>query len=461
MDTLIMENFRCFAGRWEIPLAPLTLLVGENSSGKTSFLAAVRAAWDAVQEPMVGRLPVNEVPFKLGAFDQLVYDPPESKSDKPTWFSLGTTLPAHAVGARQRALPGMEPPRIGSISVEKRFIGREGVPAENETVVRGTESLSGQTARLIVGSDEDSFRLQLTFGRDSWERHDPRVYYGLRRWGRLIDRGLDDEGVWPGLPANLVDIAGILASNVSRVAPEGTRPYAFGPVRSNPERTYDPLRADLEDEGQRAALRLAEAFTRARLDDGLIHRLESFGNESGMFDSIDVRLFGGRADPFQVNFSVRDAVRNLVDLGYGVSQVLPILVELLLPSDQSLRRGGRTHTYLIQQPEVHLHPRAQAALASLFSKLSNQHRQILVETHSDYIIDRIRMDVRDGLGAAPSDVSLLFFEPTGKGTKIHRLRFTNAGDVVGVGPDGEDTDVPEGYRSFFLRESYRSAFGPD
>ena len=42
MDTLILEDFRCFAGRNEVPIRPLTLLVGENSTGKTSFLAAAR-----------------------------------------------------------------------------------------------------------------------------------------------------------------------------------------------------------------------------------------------------------------------------------------------------------------------------------------------------------------------------------------------------------------------------------
>ena len=46
MDTLILEDFRCFSGRHEVPIRPLTLLVGENSTGKTSFLAAVRAAHD-------------------------------------------------------------------------------------------------------------------------------------------------------------------------------------------------------------------------------------------------------------------------------------------------------------------------------------------------------------------------------------------------------------------------------
>src|SRR5438105_7881207 len=69
LETLILENFRCFGERQEIPLAPLTVLVGENSSGKSAFLAATRLAWDLGN----GRrfLDFNEDPFNLGAYDQI------------------------------------------------------------------------------------------------------------------------------------------------------------------------------------------------------------------------------------------------------------------------------------------------------------------------------------------------------------------------------------------------------
>ena len=55
--------------------------------------------------------------------------------------------------------------------------------------------------------------------------------------------------------------------------------------------------------------------------------------------------------------------------------------------------------FLLQQPEVHLHPSAQAALGSLFCQVAAAGKQLIVETHSDHVIDRIRMDVRDGTSA--------------------------------------------------------------
>ena len=68
METLILEDFRCFAGRNEVPIRPLTLLVGENSTGKTSFLAAARVAHDLFFRAVPD---FNEDPFRLGSYDQI------------------------------------------------------------------------------------------------------------------------------------------------------------------------------------------------------------------------------------------------------------------------------------------------------------------------------------------------------------------------------------------------------
>jgi predicted ATP-binding protein involved in virulence len=67
MNRISFENVRCFFSAQSAPLRPLTLLVGENSSGKSTFLALVRLAWDLCQGISV--LDLNEAPFPLGAYD--------------------------------------------------------------------------------------------------------------------------------------------------------------------------------------------------------------------------------------------------------------------------------------------------------------------------------------------------------------------------------------------------------
>lgn len=103
---------------------------------------------------------------------------------------------------------------------------------------------------------------------------------------------------------------------------------------------------------------------------------------------------------------------------------------------------------MLQQPEAHLHPQAQAALGTLFCNVAAGGRQLVIETHSDYIIDRVRMDVRDGTtDLKPEDVSILYFEPGDLAVKIHSIRIDKAGNVL---------DAPPGYRQFFTDEMMRS-----
>ena len=90
----------------------------------------------------------------------------------------------------------------------------------------------------------------------------------------------------------------------------------------------------------------------------------------------------------------------------------------------------------------------QAALGSLFCNVANGQRQLVIETHSDHLLDRVRMDVRDGTSRLkPEDVSILYFERRDLDVHIHSLRLDEEGNVLGA---------PAGYRNFFLEETARS-----
>jgi predicted ATPase len=101
---------------------------------------------------------------------------------------------------------------------------------------------------------------------------------------------------------------------------------------------------------------------------------------------------------------------------------------------------------LLQQPEVHLHPRAQAALGALFAQLAAKgHRSMIVETHSDYLIDRVRQDVAAGK-ISPKIVALLYLHREGLEKKCHLIELDRLGNLI---------DPPDYYRSFFLEEEWR------
>lgn len=167
--------------------------------------------------------------------------------------------------------------------------------------------------------------------------------------------------------------------------------------------------------------------------------LSAFGRESGMFSDIRVRRLGKHmSDPFQMQVKARSGTpANIMDVGYGVSQSLPILVDI---------NSHRDSLFLLQQPEVHLHPRAQAELATVFAdSVRNNGNNFMIETHSDHIVDRMRILVR--LGKIPAeDVSILYFEPVKNAVQIHNIELDS---------DGNLDNPPPGYRDFFLRESDR------
>ena len=171
-------------------------------------------------------------------------------------------------------------------------------------------------------------------------------------------------------------------------------PFASAPIRSSPSRTSDPTRPSPDPEGAYiptyfASVHFQDKSGWLQLKD----KLEHFGHQSGLFDEIAVKQLGEmEGGPFQLQIRKvgkhkAGPKRNLIDVGYGVSQALPVLAELFRPDASPM--------LLFQQPEVHLHPSAQAALGSLFCETAVSGRQLIIETHSDYIIDRVLLDIRD------------------------------------------------------------------
>jgi hypothetical protein len=213
--------------------------------------------------------------------------------------------------------------------------------------------------------------------------------------------------------------------------------FAFAPIRSSPRRTYDPVSTTPQPEGTHTPMFLALLAKSSPTEWSKFRNvLRSFGVHSGLFEQIEIIRKGRKdSDPFQVGIQMGGNLVNLVDVGYGVSQVLPILVE-------TLQRIGKDQTFLLQQPEVHLHPRAQAELGTFFAHQATRGSRFMVETHSDFLVDRVRMEVRNGT-IKPGHVSLLYFERSESGAAIHPLELDAHGNIV---------NPPDGYRQFFLDE---------
>lgn len=419
---IIIENVRSFCERHTIPLRPLTILVGENSTGKTSFLAMLAQVLQS-QFPTT-RPTFNDPPFDLGTFDSIATYK-GGRYGRADYFCIGVNENG---GANER-------------NVVATYKSHRGQPQLTHV------SAAGAAGRISIELDPETHRAQLSISAKGTD-------------AKALD--IDLKRVFPGdadLPAEFLFRAAFfeLTQKESKVTKLGTLPstimelsklvsvrrppvLALAPVRTKPRRTYDQFSDDFDPEGDHipvvlARLREDESDSdteRPRLEEALTE----FGEMSGLFDRLSARHLGTRpTDPFQLLVAMGGPPANLLDVGYGVSQTLPIIVQSILAA-----RHGKL---LLQQPEVHLHPRAQAALGSFFARLvAKDKKEFIIETHSDYLLDRIRVEVAHGTLRA-SDVLILFFERQHIETQVHEIQVDDQGNIIGA---------PPSYREFFLEE---------
>ena len=446
MNEISIENFRCFHQEQTARLAPLTLLVGENSTGKTSFLAMIRALWEFAYSYRVPDF--KEDPYDLGSFDEIAHHR-GGRGGRANTFKAGFQSDS-LHGERKtdsrstlRFDTAFGSMGTASVPVQRRF-SRGDAWAEQHLE-------SNQPHVLRVGNSRGSWEIQVPV--PVRELLSQRFLPPLEAFLGVMGRGtgeLEDKQFTPrdGSPApEPEDIESIISAVNIEYRPS---PFASAPVRSKPRRTYDPARPTRDPEGDYVPMYLADLYFRDKQAwAALKSRLEQFGKSSGLFEEISIRPLGKKdSEPFQVQVKKPGASlrghkgpwRNLIDVGYGVNQALPLITELLRPDAPPL--------FLLQQPEVHLHPSAQAALGSLFCHVAGPERQLVVETHSDHLINRVRMDVRDGeTDLKPEDVSILFFQREDLDVRIHSLRIDDDGNILGA---------PDSYGQFFMDETTRS-----
>lgn len=438
ISRLLLENVRCFAGCNVVPIRPLTLLIGENSSGKTSLLTALGAyIGEKLSFPFSPDF--NTPPFQLGRFEDIVT---HTSGEQEDFFSIGIEV-----------TPGGYPGFKFPLQMISRF--------RNDNGRAVLETFAFHAPRVILGvmQEEGRWMLIRRFSRDEQSelKHglddlaDPAflarrslhrtelivpmevfrtvplegaIYYLLHEKGKRNPKYQD---------VVLRDLRFPL-----RIPPaqseKSPRSYHLAPIRAMPQRTYESYGELITPEGGHVPFVIER---QSRLGSQLIKSLRRFGKASGLFSGVSVRRFGEpRGSRFVINMRVGGFARNILDVGYGVAQVLPPVVDSLrLPNGSFIT---------LQQPEVHLHPRAQAELGSFFCALvANDHKTFLIETHSDYLVDRIRTEVRKG--RLSHDAVVICFLELKKGVAvIHNVL---------VGPDGSLVDPPQSYSEFFIEEA--------
>ena len=165
--------------------------------------------------------------------------------------------------------------------------------------------------------------------------------------------------------------------------------------------------------------------------DKKIVALKSMLGDLGLVDDVASKRFEGGRYEVIIKAPRRKSMASICDVGFGVSQFLPILV-----ADMQL---GKNSTLMVSQPEIHLHPSVQAQLANYFvNQAQESGKRYLIETHSDYLLTRLRLLIAQNK-LSSEDIAVYHFSPSRGYSRVDEILFKADGTIEGAPKDFFET----------------------
>ena len=377
MERLFLEDFRCFDGKRDIRLAPITILIGENSTGKSSFLAAVRAAWDITFGK--GTPDFNEDPFDLGAFEQIA-NFRARKTGRSDSFQIGAT---HSVGDQEFTVVGT-------------FSNADSQPALSSWSARSgshevlLEAPVGESPRLRISPDAD-VELSETLG------------------GALVSRAPLAFAIFAVLGSSLFNLESG-AEMVSKTAIGQARavlepivrrsvdqPHAFAPIRSRPERTYDPRVAPEDSFGGHVPLALRQVLKSKAAPDqrsqGCSRLLRR--RPQGCSRTLRFAISAQPQTPSNSTFTTSGPIGTSLTLATASARSSR---SCSIPSEANMVRRSCSSNL----KSISTRRRKRSSQVRSLAWYPDRGLQAVIETHSDFILDRLRIEARSRQEDQPS-----------------------------------------------------------
>lgn len=439
INSLSLKNFKCFE-ELDVKFAPITLLTGANSSGKSSLINAILAVLQTEQFPFY--LSPNGKYINMGSFEEMAFSKkPDSIVDVNisfinTWniISNNTENFIHNDSLNYRDLLSFL--KNSNYLDINDFINTYDTKWEVNKINDLSEihyaNIKERDLELQIIKD-NNYSFKITF--DSiWLDSNYYEYFVNMKKGTVKELGDKIEVSAFGFKSideinsmfkELFDYRfADIYLDLSNV--DNSFNY-IGSFRLTPERTYYQ-----KSKSEAKILNAGEGYIDQIIEweekgDEKFDKLVSIINDLGLISDIKTsRLKGGR---FELSIRTKNNAdySSLVDVGFGVSQFLPILV-----ADLQLHSGS---CLAISQPEIHLHPQIQATYGNYLSnQINNNLKQYIVETHSEYLLNRIRLLLVNG-ELKPEDVCVLYFENDGLKSTVHNVEFATDGQIKGA-PQG-------------------------
>jgi len=212
---------------------------------------------------------------------------------------------------------------------------------------------------------------------------------------------------------------------------------SVSPFRDQPQRTYlysGETAKRIGTTGSNTAIMLAaDASRRGALRKNLVGQVSEWFNYTGIARGLSVESLTPRH--FELCLVSNDGSKhNICDVGFGCSQVLPVLVSGLSLFSEDDHRRARPRILIVQEPEIHLHPDAQAAMGSFFANLATKSGQIFIETHSDNLVLRIARHV--ALGDINAEDVAIFYISDDPEERVTEISISETGSFEPDWPNG-------------------------
>ncbi len=433
MPGIALKNFRGFDAA-VIPFTKTNFFVGENSTGKSSVLALL----EILSSPNFYFS--QELASEYCDFS--AYDDAVSAKNPKGKMAIGYF-------------------RLSYSQTKKGLIDALAFHFFNDDGLVGIQSLTYLANGYLISVNFKKTLLQFQVSKAKLDNRktpvsniaDLLVDDKAEITGQFIESGTYSYNELP-LPSPLITALNVLALKGIRNSDEEplvkvrlnpglfSKPTWIAPIRTEPQEINTKNKRSYSPKGEHIPTLIRKAFG-SKAEMQLARKFQSvvptFGEKSHLFESIGVHEYGkSPASPFEVTIKFGGIEHRIANLGYGVSQSLPILLEIASSSNSD--------SFIIQQPEVHLHPRAQAAFGDFFFEMvKDRDHSLYIETHSDFLIDRYRLRMNARKRKLASNAQVIFFSQRDNGS--------NSAQPIRIKPDGSyPEELPEKFKEFFLKE---------
>lgn len=423
LTSIRLENFKSWQ-ELAIPLAPITLLFGTNSSGKSSILQALLMlkqtvnSFDRSQRLNFGGGDRDYV--DLGNFRDLAYKHQEDIliGLNMEWFSTASTKNAYYYLRNKNDLINKFFYNVSwKLDRHKNVI----IP---EVYYKQISTVDIEDAYLLNISKKGKYILT----RKSKFRNIDEV---LKRNKSLVNLYSCYDIEYKSLfydskRVNKHDFINLQHLSNIKISLEELLDslHYLGPLRSHPRRNYlwrNSTPHLIEPSGENTIELLIASV---RKDQTLLNEVKTWMIQLGLIQDLKLEALDKDKRFYQVQVKVGDSYSALLDVGFGISQVLPVITLLFFAPEGSI--------LLLEQPELHLHPSAQSVLADLMLYVAETRKlQLIVESHSEHLLTRLQRRVAESENgfATPDTVKAYFCHMTDQGAQIEDVQIDHYGQI--------------------------------